>query len=491
VRSDDCGRRTPPAGARTFFTRSANGRLSAEDPCLSWLESAGVPCLLPERRRGTPCFLIPNSEKSTFSLLSRAFAFCPNARFTGLLDPTFFRSLAEQFRVRFGSSADDTFDLPLTLWAWLTQVFSPASSCVAAVSRVMALCCSLGRCICSAATGAFCKARAKIPEGLVRAMAAALGQRVEGQVPDGWKWHGRTLKYADGALLQMLDTPENLKEYPQQRSQKKGTSYTSMRVVGLLAMATGALLDAACGAYRGKGTGEMSLLLQILDDVVEGDVLVGDRYYGSYLLLALLQRRGADGCFRLSVQRQEEFGQGQRLGEDDYLQTWSKPRRPKTIDEETWDSLPEQIGVRLLRFVVSQRGFRTKDVYVVTTLCDAAKYSKEDVAGLYYGRWNVELDMRSLKQGLGLSMLSCKTPALVRAELWVHLLGYNLVRCVMAQAAHDKGLKPRELSFSGARDTLDAFRWLLSLRGQGCRRDEGGDLDGIGEPPGGQEAGKV
>jgi putative transposase len=402
------------------------------------------------------------SGQSTFSLLSRAFAFCAGARFTGLLDPAFFQSHADRHAVRFGSGQHDVFDPGVTLWAWLTQTLSPAKSCVAAVSRVMALCFGIGRVICSAATGAFCKARAKLSEAFLRELAIALGQRVEAQAPDTWKWHGRTVKLADGALLQMLDTPENLKQFPQQRSQKKGTSYACMRVVTLLALATGVLSDAACGAYKGKGTGEMSLLLEILESIAPCDVLVGDRYYGSYLLLALLMGRGSDGCFRLNASRQKEFHQGQSLGEDDYLQTWVKPRRPRTIDKQTWDSLPDTICVRVLRWVVKQRGFRTKEVYVVTTLTDAGKYSKADIADLYCRRWNVEVDLRSLKQELGLKMLRCKTPALVRAELWTHLLGYNLTRCVMAQAAYDKGLRPRDLSFSGARDTLNAFRWLLS-----------------------------
>ena len=404
----------------------------------------------------------PPSGRSTFCLLSRAFAFCPGARFTGLLGLSFFQGHADRFRLRFGSGNDDTFDPAITLWAWLTQVLSPSKSCVAAVSRVMALCCGLGRAICSAATGAFCKARAKLPEGFLRALAVTLGCRIEGNALDSWKWHGRSVKLVDGALLQMPDTKENLKQYPQQRCVKPGTSYTCMRLVALLGCATGALLDAACAAYSGKGTGEISLLRQILGAIESGDVLVGDRYYGSYLLLALLRRPGADGCFRLPTKKEKGLCCGQSPGEGDYLQTWAKPRRPKTVDEETWDSLPDTISVRVLHWVVEPRGFRTKEVYVVTTLIDAEVYSKEDVAGLYFHRWNVEVDVRSLKQSLGLKMLSCKTPEMVRAELWAHLVGYNLVRCVMAQAALDKGLLPRQLSFTAARDTLSAFRWLLT-----------------------------
>jgi hypothetical protein len=402
-----------------------------------------------------------SSSYSTFSLLSRAFAFCPGARFTGLLHPDFFQQAADRSRLRFGSGSADTFDCAVTLWAWLTQALSPAKSCASAVLRVVALCCTLGRAVCSAATGAFCKARAKLPEDFLRELTVSLGRRVEDNALDSWRWRGRTVKLVDGFLLQMLDTKENLQEYPQQSRQKPGTAYTCMRVVALLGLATGALIDAACGAYKGKGTGEVSLLLSILDAVLAGDVLVGDRCYDCYQLLALLRGRGGDGCFRLNVKRLGGFGRGQKLGEDDYLRTWSKPSRPRTADKQTWDSLPGEITVRVLRWQVKRRGFRTEEVYVVTTLTDAEAYSKEDVAGLYFRRWQVEVDVRSLKQGLGLKMLSCKTPAMVRAELWAHLLAYDLTRTVMAQAAQDKGLMPRRLSFTAARDTLCAFRWLL------------------------------
>jgi hypothetical protein len=408
------------------------------------------------------CYSHPG-EQSSFACLSRAFAFRPDGRFTGLFDPTFFQSLADKHHVHFGSGKDDTFNPAVTAWAWLSQVLSPAKSCVAAVSRVMTLCCGLGRSICSLATGAFCKARGKLPEAFAREAAVELGQGLEGHAAEDWKWQGRSVKYVDGSVLQLPDTPANLEHYPQQRSQKKGTSPTCLRIVVLLAFATGAAIDAAYGPYRGKNSGEMSLLRQILGRIAAGDIVVADRLYGSYLLLALLLGQGSDGCFRLNLSREKDFRQGERLGEDDYLQTWRKTRRPKNIDKELWDCLPEQIQVRVLRIGVAvKRGFRTQDIYLVTTLCDAQKYRKEDIGALYRSRWHVELDIRSLKQGLGLKMLSCKTPAMVQTELWMHLLGYNLVRAVMAQAAWDKGVQPRQLSFSGAVKVLDAFRWLLT-----------------------------
>lgn len=402
------------------------------------------------------------TARPSFSLLSLAFAFCPGARFSGLLDPAFFQGIADKHAVHFGQGDEDTYCPAVTLWTWLGQVLRPVASCIDAVSRLVALGFRLGHAI-SSDSGAFCKARAKLPEPFLRELVVELGKRIEARTPAHWKWRGRNVKVADGALLQVADTEANLQQFPQQRRQKKGLSSTTLRVVVLFTLATAALREAAYGPYRGKGSGEMSLLLQIFDAIDKGDILLGDRYYGSYLLLAMLQQRQADGCFRLPVSRQKDFHGGQSLGQDDYLQSWEKPCRPRTVDKPTWDALPDQITVRVLRVAVKQPGFRCKEVYLVTTMTDAAAASQEDIGGLYFGRWNAEVDIRSLKQGLGLAQLSCQTPEMVRKELWVHLLGYNLARCAMAQAAYDEGLKPRQLSFSGAVQTLDAFGPQLSL----------------------------
>jgi hypothetical protein len=400
-------------------------------------------------------------EPPTFSLLSRCFAYRQGARFTGLLAPEFFQSIADKHDVHFGEGQGDTFNAPVTTWAWLTQVLSPVKSCAAASARVLVLCVSLSRPLPSANPGALCKARGKLKAAFLKDLALTLGESVERNALPYWRWKRRPVKIADGALLQLPDTEANLQVYPQQRSQKRGTSYTCMRVVVLLAFATAGLLGAASGPYRGKGSGEMSLLFSLLQKVESGDVLLGDRYYGCYLLLAGLPLRGADGCFRLPVYKEKTFASGRRLGPDDWLQTWDKPCRPKWISPEEWDALPQQVQVRVLRVRVRRPGWRAEQVYLVTTLLDAEAYPASEVAALYLARWNAELDIRSLKVGLGMKMLTCKTPEMVEAELWAHLLGYNLTRCVMAQAALDKGHCPRQLSFAGAVQTLEAFRWLL------------------------------
>lgn len=415
------------------------------------------------------------SAKPTWALLSAAFAYRPNARFTGLLAPAFFQRHAEQHAVAFGAGAGDTFCAPLTLWAWLGQATSASKSCLAACARVLVLCCSLSRPLPSAATGAYCKARGKLPVPFLHDVATDLGRQLEGRALDHWRWCHRRVKIADGTIVLLPDTEANLADYPQQRSQKPGTSYTSMRLVVLLGFATAALLDAASGPYRGPGTGEISLLHSLLPGLQADDILLGDRYYGSYGLLALLRARQADGCFRLPVGREAEFRRGQRLGADDYLHSWAKPEcRPKWLAKESWQALPDTLAVRVLRFAVGRRGFRTRAVYLVTTLVDPQAYPADALAGLYRERWQAELDIRAIKQSLGMKLLSCKTPAMVRAELWAHLLAYNLVRCVLAQAAAEQGLKARQLSFKGGVQTLDAFRWLLS-----CQAGEDGAVPDV------------
>lgn len=402
-------------------------------------------------------FYAPAPDLSSARLLASSFAYCPAARFTGVLRPAFFLAVAGS--LTFASSC--TWDFSLTLWTWLSQSLSANQTCTSVVARAMAVCHLLGRVICSPCTGAFCKARAKLAAAAVAQLAADLGHAIHDNVPLGWQWRGRAVKSVDGSLLRLTDTPQNLAVYPLQKSQKAGTTFTRLRLVCLFCLATGALLGCAYAAYKGKGTGELSLLLQLLSHLRRQDILLGDRSYGNYPLLAALRQKGIDGCFRLPVSWQKHFGEGQCLGEDDYLQTWSKPRRSKNTAASFWDALPGALVVRVLRFTVSRTGFRTRAVYVVTTLTDHVAYRKEDIAELYLQRWTVEVDIRTLKTTLPLGTLRCKTPELVAAELWTHLLGYNLVRCSMAQAAWDTNRQPRQLSFTLALNLLNEFRWLL------------------------------
>jgi hypothetical protein len=349
----------------------------------------------------------------------------------------------------------------LTIWCLLSQCLSDSKSCVAAVARALVLRVGLGLPPCSEATGAYCKARAKLPVPLLRRLATHLGAELERQAPADWRWKGRRVLLADGTTASGPDTPENQAEYPQPKTQKPGLGFPLIRLAVLLGFATAALVDCAIGPWSGKENGEMALLRQLLGGILAGDVLVADRASCSYWLIAELQRRGADGAFRLHQSRHYDFGKGRRLGHDDHVVTWARPARPDWMDKETYHGTPKTMEIREIRFRVSRPGYRTREIVVATTLLDAERYSKDEVAELYGYRWRVELDIRDVKQTLKMDVLRGKTPEMLRREVWAHLLAYNLVRQVMAQAAKQEGLSPRGISFAGAKQTMDAFRVAL------------------------------
>jgi hypothetical protein len=322
---------------------------------------------------------------------------------------------------------------------------------------------ALGREPCAAGTGAYCKARAKLPERFLQRLACDVGVRLEDAAPASWRWRGRRVLLVDGTTVLLADTAANQAAYPQMSSQKPGVGFPILRLVVLLGLATGAALAAAMGPYTGKETGESALLRTLFSQLRPGDVLVADRYYCSYWMVVMALALGVDVVFRMHQRRHYDFRRGQRLGSGDHVVTWSKPQRPDWMDLATYTALPESVTVRELRIPVSQRGYRVQELVLATTLVDAGSYSKDDIGDLYHKRWHAELDLRSIKSYLGMEMLRCKTPAMARKELWMHLLAYNLIRKVQAQAAQQQDLTPRTLSFAGTQQALHAFRWVLLL----------------------------
>ena len=129
-------------------------------------------------------------------------------------------------------------------------------------------------------------------------------------------------------------------------------------------------------------------------------------------------------------------------------------------------AMPRFIAVREARVRIDQPGFRSRSMVIVTTLLDPNEYSKEDLANLYRARWNNELDLRTIKSVMQMDCLRCKTPELVRKEIWTHALAYNLIRTIMAQAASRHKIEPRSISFKVALQTLEAFQPMIAMRGQ-------------------------
>lgn len=357
-----------------------------------------------------------------------------------------------------GECFGSTFTTALVLWAFVTQVISKDQTCLATVARIMAVLVASGQEACSSHTGGYCKARQKLSEKFLRRLTVEVGQAVEDQAPDAWRWQGRRVLLVDGSTTTGPDTPANQKVYPQPQSQKPGLGFPCIRFVVLLALATATLIDTALGPYSGKESGEPALLRTLFTSLRDGDVVVADRYYCSYWMLAMLSQRGVDCVFRMHHVRKYDFRRGRRLGPDDHIVSWSKPQRPDWMDEAAYAALPASLTLREMRTPVAKPGFRVKELVVATTLVDAERYASAEVFDLYHDRWHVELDLRAIKQSLQMDELRCQTPEMLRKELWAHLLAYNLTRKVMAQAALNEEISPRQISFMATVQTLNEFR---------------------------------
>ena len=359
--------------------------------------------------------------------------------------------------VTFAQDEGDVYTPSVTLWAFLSQAVFKAEhrSCVAAVARVAVLMAALQRRV-SPDTGAYCRARAKLPEVVLERLAMQLADRSEETVPSDWLWHGRHVHLVDGTTLSGPDSPANQAAWPQPTNQEEGLGFPLIRMVVLLSLATALLTGMAMGPCAGKETGETALFRRLLKQLLRGDIFVADRYMCSYFMIALAREYGVDAVVRQHQQRITDFRRGQSLGKEDHLARWWRPARPEWMDVETYQEMPEFLDVRELRVHVQQPGFRTEAFVVVTTLTDPKAYSSQEIASLYHKRWLVELDIRAIKVSLGIDVLRCRSPHMVRKEIWTSLLAYNLIRKAILEAAYAADVSPRELSFTAAMQAIGA-----------------------------------
>lgn len=361
-----------------------------------------------------------------------------------------FHGLGQDFRERIYNPA-------VTLWTFLTQVRDPDHSCQQAVDRLLAHRVASGLRPCSADTGAYCRARARLPEALLHALARRVGRRLADNAEGHWLWRGGPVKVVDGTGISMPDTAANQQAYPQPASCRAGLGFPLARLVVVFSLAVGTVLDAALGRFEGKGTGEVSLF-RSLDDVLQpGDVLVGDRIYSNFWDVARAQGRGVDVVMRLHAGRKGVWFRGRGHSKANKRLCWRKPPRQERMSEAEYASYPQRLRLRAVCVDVRQRGFRTKRLILVTTLRDPVAYPAPELAALYRRRWQAELDLRSLKVTLQMDILRGKSPDIVRKEVWAHLLTYNLVPGLMAQAARQAKVRPEQLSFARALQAVNAF----------------------------------
>jgi hypothetical protein len=403
----------------------------------------------------------PGRFRQQVQVLRRQFLQSGDLPFTDILTEA---TLGQALAALRGCWLDRVFSPLVTLWVFLGQVLSADHSCRAAVARLIAHRLARGQRPCSAATGAYCQGRRRLPEGFFAAVACSVGRALDARAERGWLWQGRRVYLFDGTTVTMPDTRANQAAYPQVYNQKPGAGFPIARLGAITSLACGAIVGLEFCRYAGKGQGEVSLLRRLWGVLAPGDVLLADRLTANWATIQMLQERGVELVSRLNkAHRTADFRRGRRLGPEDHVVRWAKPTSIRSLDREAYRALPEWITVREARVRVLQPGFRTKSIVVVTTLLDPRQTTKEDLAELYRARWNAELDLRSIKSTMPMRELRCKTPESVRKEVWAHALAYNLIRTVMAQAAARHGVAPRSISFKGALQTLEAFQPLLEL----------------------------
>lgn len=351
-----------------------------------------------------------------------------------------------------------------TLHTFLLQVLHPDCSCREAVALALAERVAAGdKRTVSADPSAYAGARKRLPEGVIRQTVGIIGQGLREAVHGRHTLFGRRIWMVDGSGCSMPDTAELQKAFGQPGGQKKGCGFPVAKIVALFCWASGAVVDVAIGSWR---TSELPLWRTLWGWLKEGEIVLADRFYCNFADIVGLLRRGCDSVFRLHQRRKVDFREGRRLGKDDRLVTWERPKRHnrrRGMSVAEWRKLPLTLTVRLIRANLHVRGFRCRKLLIATTLLDPVAYPAEQIIALYRDRWTVELRLRDIKATLGMDVLRGKTPEVVRKEIYMHLLAYNLVRALMWQAAERHGRGLHRLSFAGAVDRMNAFGPYLQL----------------------------
>jgi hypothetical protein len=352
------------------------------------------------------------------------------------------------------NSRERVYSLRRTFFGFLYQVLNPACPCREIVRQIQALFClhNLGQV--DERNSAYCQARLRLPLDTLQRLRHAVAARAEKLLPHAQQlWHGLRPKVIDGTTTSASDTPKNQRAYPQSRSQKPGCGFPLVKLVGLFSLSSGVLLDYVKG---NKHQHELALLHQLLDHFKPGDLALADRGFSSYVLIGLLLLRGVGSLFRLHQRRAADLRKGKRLGKNDRLFTWCKPaQKPRYLPRSLWKVIPDELEVRVVRFQLQVPGFRPESLTLVTTLIDAQAYPAEELARLYARRWGIELWFRDIKTSMGMEQLRCLSPKMVHKELEMFLIGYNLIRALMAEASAIHDVPLDRISFKG---TVDASR---------------------------------
>lgn len=342
-------------------------------------------------------------------------------------------------------------------WAWLAQILEANASCQKALGHIQSWSATCGLPIPSSDTSSYCKARGRMEVGFLKAIHQRICRHLRSRVSGRDTWNGLHLKAVDGSSVQLMDTEENQKTYPQPSSQKKGCGLPQMGIVGLLDLGHGGWEQVeTCPQSRSETIAAAALVKHLK----KNDLLLGDRAFGSYELICRTLAQGAHVLMRLNQAREKalNWNDGKRISPHERLVTWKRPSQSpgSSMARADWNALPKTLEVRLIKVSYKNRAGEKGRLILVTTLADPCKYDGLELAELYARRWDIELKLRDLKTTLGMEFFAVKSPAMARKTLWMSLIAFNLIRCLMQRAAGEAEQPVWHISFKGVLDLVCA-----------------------------------
>ena len=353
------------------------------------------------------------------------------------------------------NSRHSTYTVLVTFWAFLSQILDPDGCCRRAVTRVQTLCSALRLRVPGSDTAAYCTARARLPIRVLLRVFHSVASRLTCGPRTG-----RRMLVMDGTSITLADSPRNAAAYRCASGQKPGCGFPLMALLGLFDLATGALLAVAKSKSKAH---DARLAWRLLRHLEKGDILIADRAFCSYAFIAACQARGVDVILRLHQRRDPQIGKGRRLGNGDWRVEWTRPAQcPKGQHPGSHAAQPASLPLRLVKVQSQQRGHRTRELSIVTTLLDPRQHSAGHIASSYLRRWQVELFFDDIKTSLGMETLRCKSPHMIARELLMHLIAYNLVRHLIARAEPLRAPDAvHPLSFKGTLDRFEQWQWPI------------------------------
>lgn len=351
--------------------------------------------------------------------------------------------------------------LARVFWCFIWQMLQSCCSCREVVRQVQALFEINGWGRVDEDCAAYCRARARLPMAVLEKALACTSAKAGASCPKGALLQGRRLKAVDGTSLRAADTPANRKAFPPTKTQSAKPTFPLVKVVVLFAMESGAILARAVGTLLQS---ELRLLISLAAELSPGDILVGDRHFGCFLVASWLRSLQADLVSRVATRsRKVDFRRAKkRLGPGEALFAWRRPAaRSPLLSKEEWALLPEEITVRMIRTSIVKRGHRTEWITLVTTLLDEKAHPAAEIVQAYARRWRLEMTLDDLKTTMGMRQLRGHSPAVVEREVMAFLVAHNFLRWVMAQAARHGRVDVERVSFKG---TMDALRqWCVAM----------------------------